>query len=68
MTKIFLAPCLICTFFVVLWLIKYPSVYFESLMFKDRSSVLDICVNVSGWVFLGGFVVTFIFLAEIITS
>ena len=68
MTKILLAPCLICTLFTILFLIQDPDIYYESLMFKYRDSIIDIFFSVLDWIFLIGFIFTFTLIARMISS
>jgi len=64
--KMFLPICLICTFFVTIWLCKYPSIYWDSLMFRNNDGRIGTAVSIGSWAFFIGFVSTFVFLAEII--
>jgi len=63
MVEMFLPSGLICTFFVLLWIIRYPSEFLDSLLFQDT-----VVYGLLSWVFLGGFVCTVVFLAGLIVQ
>ena len=60
MKELFSGPCIICTFYVFLYLIICPGAFCRSLMFRDCTSAYDVCMNILCWIFLAGSVVSLI--------
>ena len=60
MKGIFYMSCIICAFYVVLYLILCPGAFCRALMFKDVTSFFDIFIDVLYWIFFDGAVVALI--------
>ena len=66
MSKLILPSCLVCMFFVTLYLVLYPTMYWDSLMFRNNDGLMGIAVSVGCWVFFLGFVGGFTIIAQLI--
>ena len=62
--KMLFLPTLIASFFVILWLIVFPSEFFDALMFRYRDSKFDSFMCVVLWIFVIGFAHGFVLLAR----
>ena len=56
---------IIAAIFYILWIFKFPSMLWLSLIFRNGSKISDYAASVGAWFFLLGFVNTMVMVAKI---